>query len=93
MCSSDLSSERGARHAGGACAGGCARLCLLAIPGMGTGVGGVAHADAAAMMIKEIWAFIPKALQAVVLVDVDPAMVQAWREALTETKRLEKGQR
>src|SRR2546422_8534652 len=24
----DRSSERGARHAGGACAGGCARLCL-----------------------------------------------------------------
>ncbi len=54
----------------------------VAIPGMGTGVGGVAHADAAAMMIKEIRAFIPKALQAVVLVDVDPAMVQAWRDRL-----------
>jgi len=53
---------------------------------MGTGVGGVAHADAAAMMIKEIRAFIPKALQAVVLVDVDPAMVQAWREVLKEIK-------
>ncbi len=65
----------------------------VAIPGMGTGVGGVAHADAAAMMIKEIGAFVPQALQSVVLVDVDTAMVQAWREALTETNRLEKGQR
>jgi O-acetyl-ADP-ribose deacetylase (regulator of RNase III) len=54
----------------------------IAIPGMGTGVGGVSHGDAAAMMIKEIRAFTPRALQTVVLVDVDPAMVQSWREAL-----------
>jgi len=65
----------------------------VAIPGMGTGVGGVAHADAAAMMIKEIRAFVPHALQSVVLVDVDPAMVQAWQEALKDQNRLEKGQR
>ncbi len=57
----------------------------VAIPGMGTGVGGVAHADAAAMMIKEILMFVPRALQSVVLVDVDPAMVQAWRDALKES--------
>src|SRR5438093_6817523 len=54
----------------------------VAMPGMGTGVGGVAHTDAAAMMIKEIRTFVPRALQTVVLVDVDPAMVQAWRERL-----------
>jgi len=54
----------------------------VAIPGMGTGVGGVAHADAAAMMIKEIRVFVPQALQSVVLVDVDPVMVQAWRDRL-----------
>src|SRR5207247_11458784 len=65
----------------------------VAIPGMGTGVGGVAHADAAAMMIKEIRVFVPQALQSVLLVDVDPAMVQAWREALKDAKRLERGQR
>jgi len=58
----------------------------VAMPGMGTGVGGVAHADAAAMMVKEIRALVPRALQTVVLVDVDPAMVQAWREALKEIK-------
>jgi hypothetical protein len=34
------------------------------------------------MMIKEIRAFAPQALQSVVLVDVDPAMVQAWRDRL-----------
>ena len=57
----------------------------VAIPGMGTGVGGVAHADAAAMMIKDIQVFVPRALQSVVLVDVDAVMVQAWREALKES--------
>jgi O-acetyl-ADP-ribose deacetylase len=59
----------------------------VAIPGMGTGVGGVAHADAAAMMITEIRAHVPRALQTVVLVDVDPAMVQAWRDRLERPAR------
>jgi O-acetyl-ADP-ribose deacetylase (regulator of RNase III) len=59
----------------------------VAIPGMGTGVGGVAQADAAAMMIKEIRAFVPRALQTVVLVDVDPAMVQAWLDRLERPAR------
>ncbi len=54
----------------------------IAIPGMGTGVGGVAHADAANRMIAEIRAFEARTLKSVVLVDVDPAMVSAWREAL-----------
>ena len=45
------------------------------------------------VMIKEIRVFVPRALQTVVLVDVDQAMVQAWREALKDTNRLEKGQR
>jgi O-acetyl-ADP-ribose deacetylase (regulator of RNase III) len=58
----------------------------VAIPGMGTGVGGVSHGDAAAMMIKEIRAFTARALKSVVLVDVDPAMVQAWRNILKESK-------
>ncbi len=58
----------------------------VAIPGMGTGVGGVTHADAAAMMMKEIRTFVPRSLQSVVLVDVNSAMVQAWREALKEIK-------
>src|SRR3989442_5909123 len=54
----------------------------LAMPRMGTSLGGVAHADAAALMITEIRAFVPRALQSVVLVDVDPAMAQAWRDRL-----------
>jgi O-acetyl-ADP-ribose deacetylase (regulator of RNase III) len=54
----------------------------LAIPGMGTGVGGVMPADAAARMIKEIRSFIPRSLTRVILIDVDPTMVHAWREQL-----------
>lgn len=61
-------------------------LTSIAVPGMGTGVGGVAHGDAAAMMIKEIRAFDPRALQSVVLVDVDPTMVQAWRQLLKDSE-------
>jgi len=54
----------------------------LAIPGIGTGVGGVAHAAAAALMVQAIRAFRPKSLQSVILVDVDPVMVEAWRKSL-----------
>jgi O-acetyl-ADP-ribose deacetylase (regulator of RNase III) len=54
----------------------------LAIPGMGTGVGGVIPADAAARMIKEIKSFVPRTLTRVILIDVDPTMVKAWREHL-----------
>jgi O-acetyl-ADP-ribose deacetylase (regulator of RNase III) len=54
----------------------------VALPGMGTGVGGVAHDEAASLMIKELRAYAPHNLKAVVLVDVDPAMVAAWRAEL-----------
>lgn len=54
----------------------------LALPGMGTGVGGVAPTEAAGEMIGKIKAFSPHALKTVILVDVDPAMVQAWRDKL-----------
>lgn len=54
----------------------------VAMPGMGTGVGGVSREEAAALMVKEIKAYPAKALRSVVLVDVAPAMVAAWRECL-----------
>lgn len=57
-------------------------LASIAIPGMGTGVGGVAHAEAAAVMLKEIKEFQGKSLRSVILVDVDPAMVNAWQREL-----------
>jgi len=55
----------------------------VAIPGMGTGVGGVAHADAARVMVAAIRGFTPRALKSVVLVDVDSAMIEAWRKAIS----------
>ncbi len=55
----------------------------IAVPGMGTGVGGVAHADAARAMVEAARAFSPGALKSVVLVDVDPEMVAAWRSELS----------
>ncbi len=57
-------------------------LTSVALPGMGTGVGGVAPADAADRMIREIKSVQPKTLRTVILVDVDPAMVEAWQGQL-----------
>jgi O-acetyl-ADP-ribose deacetylase len=54
----------------------------VAIPGMGTGVGGVAHADAATLMVQTVRAFSPRALKSVIFVDVDEAMVSAWQDAM-----------
>src|SRR5437867_5213413 len=54
----------------------------LAIPGMGTGVGGVAHEEAAKLMVGEIKVYAARALQSVILVDVDQAMVNAWQDAM-----------
>lgn len=56
----------------------------IAIPGMGTGVGGIAHTDAAARMIAELKAYRARTLRSVILVDVDPAMVKAWSARLNE---------
>lgn len=54
----------------------------LALPGMGTGVGGLSHADAAAMMVREIKSYSPRSLKSVILIDVDDAMVAAWEQEL-----------
>ena len=54
----------------------------VAIPGMGTGVGGVAPADAAKAMVDAVQVFSPRVLKMVVLVDVDEKMVGAWKQAL-----------
>ncbi|MGH7394099.1 MAG: macro domain-containing protein [Candidatus Methylomirabilales bacterium] len=56
----------------------------LAVPGLGTGVGGVPKAAAAAAMCQILRAFPAKRLKQVILVDLDPEMVAAWREAWTE---------
>ena len=54
----------------------------IAIPGMGTGVGGVTHHDAAVKMVQEVRTFVPRTLRSVILVDVDQLMVAAWNEEL-----------
>ena len=56
----------------------------LAIPGMGTGVGGVAHAEAAKLMVDEIEAYSARTLRSVILVDVDQAMVEAWKSEVSQ---------
>jgi O-acetyl-ADP-ribose deacetylase (regulator of RNase III) len=54
----------------------------IAIPGMGTGVGGVTPHDAAMNMVQEIRTFAPRKLRSVILIDVNPPMVAAWNEEL-----------
>lgn len=54
----------------------------MALPGMGTGVGGVDPQEAAARMVREIQNFSSQVLTQVILVDIDPAMVKAWRDAM-----------
>ncbi len=61
-------------------------LASVALPGMGTGVGGVAQTDAADRMIREIKSFQPKTLRAVILIDVDPEMVEAWQGTLVKQR-------
>ncbi len=54
----------------------------LAMPGMGTGVGGLPKELSAKAMPEEIKNFKPKNLKKVILVDIDPEMVQAWQKNL-----------
>jgi len=53
----------------------------LAVPGLGTGVGGVAKPAAAAAMCRVLRTFPARRLKRVILVDLDPGMVAAWRDA------------
>lgn len=55
----------------------------IGIPGMGTGVGGVDPRDAARHMVAAVRSHSAQCLQRVLLVDIDPAMIDAWRSALS----------
>ncbi|ADC89088.1 Appr-1-p processing domain protein [Thermocrinis albus DSM 14484] len=55
---------------------------VIAMPGMGTGVGGLPKDVAAKAMLEEIRAFKPKNLKKIILVDVDHLMVQEWQKNL-----------
>ena len=54
----------------------------IAIPGMGTGVGGVAVENAAKKMMQAIKEFKGTNLKKIILVDIDGEMVSAWEEQL-----------
>jgi O-acetyl-ADP-ribose deacetylase (regulator of RNase III) len=58
----------------------------LAIPGMGTGVGGVSFEDAAGAMVRAIREFGNEAesLGKVLLCDLDERMVKAWKAELAK---------
>ncbi|MBI3073730.1 MAG: macro domain-containing protein [Deltaproteobacteria bacterium] len=56
----------------------------IAVTGLGTGVGGVAPADAAVEMFGAIRAFRGTRLREVVLVDLDDEMVAAWNAEMSE---------
>ncbi len=54
---------------------------VLAFPGMGTGVGRVTPEAAAHAMLAEITRFQARALHKIVLIDMNPRVVAAWRKA------------
>ncbi len=55
----------------------------LALPGMGTGVGGVSFSDAAEAMIRALKEFrVAKSLKEIILCDLREEMVNAWERAL-----------
>lgn len=54
----------------------------VAVPGLGTGVGGVKPKDAAAVMVEEAGKHKPKTLQKIILVGYGQEMYQAFEKAL-----------
>lgn len=63
---------------------------VIAMPGMGTGVGGVDKNTAAELMVSAILNFKGKNVQKVILVDVDDEMVRAFERALGRHKTAER---
>jgi O-acetyl-ADP-ribose deacetylase (regulator of RNase III) len=55
---------------------------ILAMPGMGTGIGGVAHGTAADAMIEILRTYETHSVRKIILIDRDADMVAAFREAL-----------
>jgi O-acetyl-ADP-ribose deacetylase (regulator of RNase III) len=63
---------------------------VIAMPGMGTGVGGVSKKDAAEAMLETILKFKAKKLKKVILIDIDDEMVTEFKKALELKKSEEK---
>ncbi len=55
---------------------------ILAMPGMGTGVGGISANSAAEVMIETMRIYESASIRKVILVDLNPEMVQAFQSAL-----------
>lgn len=55
---------------------------VLAIPGLGTGVGNVSPSGAADIMVETLRNYETASVRKVILIDRNPAMVQAFRDAL-----------
>jgi len=60
---------------------------IVAMPGLGTGVGSLDKDEAAKVMIDVIKKFEPrKNLEKVILIDIDKDMVEAWEQVAKELK-------
>jgi O-acetyl-ADP-ribose deacetylase len=55
---------------------------VLAMPGMGTGVGGVSPNAAADAMVEILRTYETASVRKIILIDNDPTMVKAFRDAL-----------
>ena len=55
---------------------------VIAMPGMGTGVGNFPKNEAAKQMIDEINNFKPRFLEKVILIDLDQQLVDQWQKVL-----------
>ncbi len=57
---------------------------IVAMPGMGTGIGNFPKQEAAKVMIQEIKNFKPINLEKVILIDIDDEMVKDWEKELNK---------
>lgn len=55
---------------------------VLAIPGMGTGVGGVSPEEAGRRMMEVVKGFAAQRLKKVIFVDLSQGMVDAWQDCV-----------
>jgi O-acetyl-ADP-ribose deacetylase len=72
---------RKALLAGVMCADGLG-IKLLAIPGLGTGVGGLSPMSVAELIVETLRHYETFSIRKIILFDQDPAMVQAFRDAI-----------
>jgi len=59
-------------------------LKIIAIPGMGTGVGGISEREAAKIMVKVAKTF-ENDFEEIIFVDINESMVEAWERELNQS--------